>query len=416
MPLDIHPLQFPWELFMQAQQAKNKNQQDMNANILGIGTSLGDIGKNYEQQKAKSTVAQALEAMRTGRVPTQMEQAGGGIPSGPMQNFTPQQPSISTPSQPPQMPPELMNALMTLNPEQGTKTLYDTLEPKTQWKTIPNMLSKSGKPLQENSRTGEVREAPYDVTPTGRGNAAFGVGATTWDNSTPEEKQLGQALYEGRMRPSDLGYRDRSIAVKLAEQWGRRNGLPPYKSYAGNVAGKTAEAFATGKPGMNALALNTALGHVDSVYDAFQEIGNTDQAWLNQPINYLKKQTNDPNVVKLDVSLNALRGELGTVFKGSAGTDQDAKHWMDFLSDNLTPAQFNAAIPQIDELLRSRLSALEYQRSSGMGGRGEGSLLSPKGAAISNKLGKGKGSKNNLTRPDEEAAYQAYKKAHAGGR
>lgn len=117
MPLDIHPLQFPWELFMQAQQAKNKNQQDMNANILGMGTSLGQLGQNVEQQKAKSTVAQAIEAMRTGKLPMQGPQLPGvGLTQGqPLPTS-----GMGSPTPPVQMPAGLEQALMTLDPKFGS--------------------------------------------------------------------------------------------------------------------------------------------------------------------------------------------------------------------------------------------------------------------------------------------------------
>jgi len=264
------------------------------------------------------------------------------------------------------------------------------------WTVVPSMLV-GGKPVQENKRTGMLRPGPFEVTPTGRGNASFGAGSVDWDSATEQDKNVAKALYEGRVRPSDLSYRDRGVGVKLANQYALNNNLPPYKAYAGEVAGKTAGAFATGKFGQNELSLNTALGHVNSAYDAYQQIGNTNQAWLNKPLNAIRKETNDPNVVNLGITLNALRGELANVFKNSGGTDQEISSWREYLNENLTPEQINAVIPQVDNLLRSRLSALEYQRKSGMGGRGESPLLSPHGAEVSKRFGD-KGSKKGITK------------------
>lgn len=273
-----------------------------------------------------------------------------------------------------------------------SKIMQTQLAPSTQkknspWRVVSGMLSKSGKPVQQNEETGEVREASLDVTPTGRGNSSYGAGSVNWDTATDEDKSLAKALYEGRVTPGALSYRDRGVAVKLANDYAIRSGLAPYKSYAGNVAEGTAKAFSYGKQGLNSLAINTALGHVSSAYDAYQQLQNTDEKWLNRPLNSLKKQTNDPNVVRLGVTLNALRGELATVFKGSGGTDQEISSWREYLTDDLTPSQINAVIPQIDELLRSRLSALDYSREGGMAGRGEFPLLSPKGSETSKRLG-----------------------------
>lgn len=405
MALEFNPINFPWQLFQQAQEAQNRNRLQMNQDIAGLGTGLGNIGKTLEQQKAQSDVQKALAFLRN---PSQNQLVDAGVPDT----------GATMPAgvEPQPDPYQLFGLYNKAYPGQSNpfeSSVKEKLNPSSQWKVVPNMLSKSGKPLQESSRTGEIREAPFDVTPTGRGNSAFGAGSVTWDTASEEEKNLAQALYQGRMRPSDLGYRDRSIAVKLAEDYARRSGLPMYKSYAGNVAGKTAEAFAAGKLGQNALSLNTALGHVDSAFTAYNDISNTDQKWLNQPLNKLKLATGDPAVAKLGTTLNALRGELATVFKGSAGTDQEIESWMNYLNDSLTPQQINAVIPQVDELLRSRLSALEHQRSSGMSGRGEMPLLSPHGAAISAKFGKGKKQTSGLT-SSEQAEFDKLNKRFGG--
>jgi hypothetical protein len=123
-----------------------------------------------------------------------------------------------------------------------------------------------------------------------------------------------------------------------------------------------------GQYGKNQLSLNTALGHIDTAADAYEAISNTDERFLNTPINALKKQTNDPNVVKLDASLTALKGEMANVFKGSGATDQEINQWAQSLSDSLTPSQFRGLMPQLSKLLNSRMDALQYQQSKTTGG------------------------------------------------
>jgi hypothetical protein len=116
--------------------------------------------------------------------------------------------------------------------------------------------------------------------------------------------------------------------------------------------------------GKNQLSLNTALGHVATAQKAFDAVGNMDEKFLNTPINKLKEQTNDPNIVSLGISLNALRGEVSNVFKGSGATDSEIGSWKEYLNRDLTPAQYGAAINQIGELLNSRLDALQYQQGN----------------------------------------------------
>lgn len=401
-------LQFPWAAFLEAQRQKSQNQKDMYQNIAGLGQGLGQglgaIGQAIEERKKQQIVAQMANLISTQGSPQQ----------------GPQMPGVENPTSGMGAPPQDNSALI-----QSLMTQYDpktVIEQKLKesssspWTVVPSVLV-DGKLVQENKRTGLLRPGAFTVTPTGRGNTAFGTDSITWEKSTQQDKDMAKALYEGRVRPSDLGYRDRSVAVKLAEQYALKENLSPYKSYAGNVAGKTAEAFASGKLGQNALSLNTALGHVASAYDAYQDIGNTNQVWLNEPLNKLRSATGDPAVKKLDTTLTALQGELATVFKGSAGTDQEVGVWMKILNDGLSPQQINAVIPQIDELLRSRLSALNYQRESGMAGRGEAPLLSPKASEISKKFGtsvKVKVPSGTGWTPEKEAKYQKLLKKKGG--
>lgn len=240
----------------------------------------------------------------------------------------------------------------------------------------------------------------YSKVPKVKGGRSFfepaspraDLSAVSWDTLTPQEQALSKSLYEGNIRPSDIGYRERSKALMGANEYARANGLPAFQSYSGDVKAGMAKNLAYGKQGMNALSLNTAMGHVSSANDAFQAIGNTNQEWLNVPLNTLRKKTNDPNVVALNTTLTALRGELANVFKNSGGTDQEIAQWKENLNENLTPSQFNAVIPQIDDLLRSRLGALEYQQSNVMGSQPQGrSLLSPKSKSSSERLGMKKG-------------------------
>lgn len=240
---------------------------------------------------------------------------------------------------------------------------------------------------------------------------------TTWDTATDSQKSLAKAVYEGRVRPSDIGFKERGKMVMLANDYAGQSGLPPFKAYAGDINAAMGKYATTGKMGQNALSLNTALGHASSAYDSYQALGNTNQAWLNTPINKLRKETKDPNVVALGINLNALQGELANVFKNSGATDQEISHWHDYLNEDLTPDQYVGALGKIDELLRSRIDALDYQRSQAGGGAG-GSLLSPHAKEISTTLGNLKqsqpGAQTGTWTPDKEQRYQELLDKRAG--
>lgn len=215
-------------------------------------------------------------------------------------------------------------------------------------------------------------------------NPATGTGQVTWETANPQQQSLARAMYEGRVRPSDIGFRERGAMTALANEYATANGLPPYKSFNAEVNATMAKYSTSGKLGQNALSLNTALGHASSAYDSYKALGNTNQEWLNVPINKLKQKTNDPNVVALGINLNALRGELSNVFKNTGGTDQEIASWKEYLNEDLTPSQTIAAMTKVDELLRSRLDAMEFQKSQA--GGGEAPLISPHAKKISQDL------------------------------
>jgi hypothetical protein len=217
---------------------------------------------------------------------------------------------------------------------------------------------------------------------TSPGNTTAGI---SYETASPAQQKLAKARYEGRLRSSDLSFRERGMINMLADQYGQSIGGKPFNAADADVNYAMTKFSTSGKMGQNALSLNTALGHLDSAYDSYQKVGNTNQAWLNTPINELKAGTNDPDVIALETNLVALQGELANVFKNTGGTDQEINKWRNVLNNRLTPQQYIAIARKVDELLRSRLSAMEYQRSTAGGGTGA-PLLSPKGKKISDRL------------------------------
>jgi len=212
------------------------------------------------------------------------------------------------------------------------------------------------------------------------------MNTSTYSTASDDDKRLARNLVDGKIRPSDIGYRDRGRIVSLASEYADMAGKP-FQSYGGDVNAGMAKSLAYGKIGQNVISFNTALGHIGDAEKAYQQVGNTDQRWLNTPINVLKKQTNDPGIIALDLNLNAVAGELATAFKGSSGTDQEIGHFSQILTDNLTPSQAHAAMQKAGELLNSRINAVQNQQSSVMNSNGgQRKLLSPHGSDVMNQL------------------------------
>jgi hypothetical protein len=282
-----------------------------------------------------------------------------------------------------------------------TADMYDKLISSGYEPTQADGSPMTGELVTRMSHGEKIPNVVWNKAKKPEGGGMFGNSQlVSWKDATPEQRRTAIAIAEGRVDPgSQLSFRDRGAATALALEYGEMVGQPPVRAYSAQVKGAAAKYWATGKGGFTATALNTALGHSKSAQEAFKNISNTDVSLLNKPINWLKKNTNDPNVVKLDITLGALAGELATVFKGSAGTDQENQLWLDNLKNTLTPLQAEQALSQVTDLLYSRIGALQYQQSSveGAGGAPR-QLISPKAEKTMKELG---GKKQEIKTEDD---------------
>lgn len=242
----------------------------------------------------------------------------------------------------------------------------------------------------------------------------------TWESADPELQSLAKAVVAGNVRSTDLGFRDRSVVMKLANEYANQQGIP-FRSYEGNVKEKAAIDFATGKTAQKADSLNLSLTHADRALENFKKLENMKASLLNTPINRLREKTNDPNIIALGNDLNALRGELANVFKQSGATDQEIASWNKYLNEDLTPIQSKSALHEVQKLLSGRLSGIEYRQKNISSGSVNRKIISPESELIMNKLqnlspenknplGIGKqGTKTMFNDPTKQARYEAWK-------
>lgn len=80
--LKQNPISFPWELFQQAQEAKNRNQRLLYKDIEGMGQGAGQIGLDIQQYKARQALMQALQQMRNPGVQQGPQLPGVGMTAG----------------------------------------------------------------------------------------------------------------------------------------------------------------------------------------------------------------------------------------------------------------------------------------------------------------------------------------------
>jgi hypothetical protein len=181
---------------------------------------------------------------------------------------------------------------------------------------------------------------------------------------------------------SSLKNEDRQRLVSLASQYD-----PTYDSSSFPAKAAVAKDFTSGKSAQNIRSLNTAVSHLNALAEAGGALGNTSFTPLNTLKNSVSQSTGQPQVVRFNDALNAVAGEMATVFKGTSGTDEEINSWKQQMSASQSPAQIQAGINQMVELMAGRLQALQSQYQTGMGKQANFSFLNPNSQAILQKWG-----------------------------
>jgi hypothetical protein len=140
----------------------------------------------------------------------------------------------------------------------------------------------------------------------------------------------------------------------------------------------TRKDFTSGKASQNANALNTVLGHLESLGGAADDLNNTSVPLWNSFANSLVSGIGDPRVKKFEAAKKAVVDELTRSWRGSGGSEGDIKSWSATLDAANSPAQLHGVIGEIGTLLESKIEALNDQYSKGMGtAANELNLMSP---------------------------------------
>jgi hypothetical protein len=118
------------------------------------------------------------------------------------------------------------------------------------------------------------------------------------------------------------------------------------------------KSFTSGQDKKNILSLNTAIGHLQTLKESADALGNSSFPAANTARNAILRNTGDPRLVAFDNAANAVESEMANVFKGTGATDQEIHAWRKNLNPNMSPAQFQSSIDTLIELMGSRMNAL----------------------------------------------------------
>lgn len=197
--------------------------------------------------------------------------------------------------------------------------------------------------------------------------------------------QQVKAIAEGRLAiPTGAGLR--------SPYWQQMLGVVGQydPSFDVNNPGKrmaTAKAFASGKEAQQVNALNTVIGHLESLSKATDAMGNTWSPAFNSVKNWISAQRGKPEVKDFEATKKAVVDELTRVWRGTGGSEGDIKTWSVSLDAANSPEQLHAVVAKIGELLESKLSALDDQYKEGMGTIAQGrQMLTPKSRQTLDKL------------------------------
>lgn len=200
---------------------------------------------------------------------------------------------------------------------------------------------------------------------------------------SPEDQSVVKAIAEYRFPVTNLRNKNMMALVKRAYAYDPTFDAKEYATRAG-----VRKDFTSGKASQTILSLNTAVGHLNSLAKAANDLDNGSVQKWNQFRNALTTGlTDDARVTKFNTTANAVAGELATVFKNTSGTDQEIKSWHDKISSSQTPGQLKANIKEAIDLIGSRLHSLHNKYEQGMGKKADFQILSPKSRQILRGLG-----------------------------
>lgn len=140
--------------------------------------------------------------------------------------------------------------------------------------------------------------------------------------------------------------------------------------------------FKTGNASRNVRSLNTLIGHLDSLKKTADKLDNRSVQLWNLVVNKGYTAVGDSRVTNFEKAAAAVSSEAATLFKGTAGTDQEIKEWRSTINASQSPEQLQDGIKQMMDLMASRLNALTQQYEIGMGRPKDLRLLNDKSAKI----------------------------------
>lgn len=208
----------------------------------------------------------------------------------------------------------------------------------------------------------------------------------------PSMKGLVQGVLDYRIDPSKStslrsDQRQRLIETAAAVD-------PTYDQTQFPLRSQFKKEITSGTTGKNIVALNTAIGHLDSLSNAFRELDKTRSNMLGPDIPIVNKVkdailtgTGSQASTNVGTVGTALANELERAFKGSQTSMTGVEDFKNKLKGELSVDQQEGLKKTVADLLSSRINAIDEQHKSIMGKPRDFSLINDKSKQILTKLG-----------------------------
>lgn len=310
-----------------------------------------DLTDPTVRQKVLSAMAQ-VELGRPYTPPTQGAAPQGQPPAPQPPQSAPQVPAGQPPAGQPGVPggwqprtvmtgaaPPKIEKMTDAN---GIEHMYDVTDP-----AHPKQLDVGGQPNDANANL--TGEAFLKTLPA------------------PVAAQV-KMIAEGRQAPPSASSRSPQ-AQALLRYAAQYDPTGDYTTWQGRA--KTRTDFSPGgKSGQNVTSLNTALGHLDDLDRAVDNLHNTPLQWVNEPAQWIGQNVGDPHTQAAIADFNAKKkaaaDELTRVFRGSSGNESDIQGYLRELNEVKSPTALHSTVKAMVRLLASRLDALSESRDRGM--------------------------------------------------
>jgi hypothetical protein len=209
-------------------------------------------------------------------------------------------------------------------------------------------------------------------------------------------KSLVDSVLHYQAKPTDLGRgTQRTMLMSFIQQSDPNKGTPQAwteQKYDERQKFLTDYGSAKGAAGAQRTRLNTAVGHLDQLYTASQDLAQNNVNALNAIANAVGAQIGKTPMITYQSIANKAAGEMAGAIKGGSGsaTDQEIEKASEQIKSSFSPAQQLAAVRTSMQLLNTTSESLGslFQSTMGVSPDAFGQpVLSPQNSQLLTKYG-----------------------------